>query len=210
MAVAALVLFVVMMLLAGGLRTLLQRRRTGDTGNRRNWADRGSTEWWGLALAELGYLTVGIAAPAAAFSGLPPIAALDHPAAHITGVVIAITGILATFGAQLAMGSSWRIGVDETERTALVTTGPFRLIRNPIFTAAAAVFLGLTMMVPNAIALVGLICTITGIQIQVRLVEEPHLRRIHGTAYTDYASRAGRFLPGLGRLPAERHPRAET
>lgn len=45
MAVAALGLFVDMMLPAGGLRTLIQRRRTGDTGGPR--AAPGSTEWWG-------------------------------------------------------------------------------------------------------------------------------------------------------------------
>ena len=35
MAAAALTLFVVMMLLAGALRTLIQRHRTGDSGNAR-------------------------------------------------------------------------------------------------------------------------------------------------------------------------------
>jgi ABC-type nickel/cobalt efflux system permease component RcnA len=33
------------------------------------------------------------------------------------------------------MGASWRIGVDEGERTTPVTTGPFGLVRNPIFAA---------------------------------------------------------------------------
>lgn len=68
MAVVALALFVVFMLLAGGVRTLIQRRRTGDTGNRRTWVARGSLEWWGLAVADLGYLTVGLGAPVAALA----------------------------------------------------------------------------------------------------------------------------------------------
>lgn len=44
-----------------------------------------------------------------------------------------------------------------------------------------------------------------GIGVQVRLVEEPYLRRTHGVAYTDYAARVGRFLPRLGRLQPDRH-----
>jgi protein-S-isoprenylcysteine O-methyltransferase Ste14 len=35
-------------------------------------------------------------------------------------------------------GASWRIGVDPDERTTLVTSGPFAIARNPIFTAMAA------------------------------------------------------------------------
>jgi protein-S-isoprenylcysteine O-methyltransferase Ste14 len=36
--------------------------------------------------------------------------------------------------------------------------------------------------------------------VQVRLVEEPYLRRVHGCAYETYAARTGRFLPRIGRL----------
>lgn len=79
-------------------------------------------------------------------------------------------------------------------------------MRNPIFTSAATAFLGLALIVPNLMAIVGLVLTLTGIAIQVRLVEEPYLRRVHGAAHTDYASRAGRFLPGLGRLPLASAP----
>lgn len=206
--VAALALFIVFMLLSGAARTLIQHRRTGDTGNRRTWAARGSQEWWGPAVADLGYLTVGLGAPAAALAGMPPLGVLDHPVVRGLGVALGTLGILATFGAQLALGASWRIGVDQSERTTPVTTGPFQLVRNPVFTAAASVFLGLVLMVPNLVAIAGLAVTLIGIEIQVRLVEEPHLRGVHGAPYTDYASRVGRFLPGVGRLRSDRSYRS--
>jgi protein-S-isoprenylcysteine O-methyltransferase Ste14 len=47
---------------------------------------------------------------------------------------------------------------------------------------------------------------VLALEIQVRLVEEPHLLRAHGSAYGEYASRVGRFVPGLGRLAHDLPP----
>ncbi|NKR10621.1 MULTISPECIES: isoprenylcysteine carboxylmethyltransferase family protein [unclassified Paenarthrobacter] len=198
MALAAFTLFTAFMLLTG-VRTLVQRGPTGDWGSRRTLLPRGSVEWWGLAAVDLGLLLVGLGAPLADWAGMPLLAVADHPVVHGLGFVLAVLGILAAFTTQLALGASWRIGVDEAERTALMTTGPFRLVRNPVFTAVAVAFLGMALMVPNPVAIAGLAVTLIGIEIQVRLVEEPYLRRIHGAEYMDYAARVGRFLPGIGR-----------
>jgi protein-S-isoprenylcysteine O-methyltransferase Ste14 len=50
------------------------------------------------------------------------------------------------------------------------------------------------------IPLAALLLAVVAIEMQVRVVEEPYLRRTHGDAYTAYAARGGRFLPGIGRL----------
>jgi protein-S-isoprenylcysteine O-methyltransferase Ste14 len=100
----------------------------------------------------------------------------------------------------MAMGASWRIGVDESERTSLVTDGPFAVVRNPIFSAMLPTSLGLALMVPNWVAFVGVVALFLALELQVRVVEEPYLQRVHGHAYTEYADRVGRFIPGLGKL----------
>ena len=209
MAAAALSLFVVMMLLSGALRALIQRRRTGgDSGNRRTLSPRGSLGWSALTATDIGYLMVGIGGPLAHWLGLPPVSVLHHPLVQALGVVVAVMGIAAAFGAQMALGASWRIGVDQSERTALVTTGPYRWVRNPIFTAVLVAFGGLALMVPNVVALLGWALILTGIEAQVRRIEEPHLHRVHGEPYDRYAVKVGRFLPGLGRSRTTR--RAST
>ncbi|QDG63794.1 isoprenylcysteine carboxylmethyltransferase family protein [Pseudarthrobacter sp. NIBRBAC000502771] len=202
MAVAALILTGVFALLDVA-RHVIQRRSTGDAGIRQFSVGPGSLQWWAHWGMEFGTLITGVAAPIADLTGLAPLEVLDHPVARGVGTALAVLGILATFAAQLAMGASWRIGVDETERTVLVTWGPFRLVRNPIFSAVFLAFLGLTLMVPNVVAVAGFAAILVGTQMQVRRVEEPYLRRTHGTAYTDYASRVGRFLPGIGRLRSD-------
>jgi protein-S-isoprenylcysteine O-methyltransferase Ste14 len=60
---------------------------------------------------------------------------------------------------------------------------------------------GLLALVPNVVALGGLLALLLAVQLQVRWAEEPYLARLHGPAYAAYAARAGRFVPGVGRRP---------
>jgi protein-S-isoprenylcysteine O-methyltransferase Ste14 len=197
--VAALLLFLVYLTVGFGLRTWLHVRRTGDTGFRGISGRPGSPEWWAGILFAVA-LTAGLLGPVAALLGLEPVRALTAPSIQAVGLVLAGLGVLGTVLSQVGMGTSWRIGVDESERTELVTGGAFALVRNPIFTAMAATGIGLALMVPNAVALAGVALLLVALQLQVRVVEEPYLLRTHGDAYAVYAARAGRFLPGIGRL----------
>jgi protein-S-isoprenylcysteine O-methyltransferase Ste14 len=200
MATVALILYGVYLVLAFGFRTLIQLRRTGSTGFHGLGGKPGSAEW----IAGVGFtvaLLVGAAAPVLALLDVvEPIAALDTTAVHVAGLVLAVAGIGLTFYAQVAMGASWRIGVDREERTQLVTTGPFALVRNPIFSAMLPTALGLTMLVPSWVALAGLAGLVFALELQVRVVEEPYLLQVHGGSYSTYAARVGRFTPGVGRL----------
>jgi protein-S-isoprenylcysteine O-methyltransferase Ste14 len=194
----ALVLWLVYFLITLVLRAALHARRTGHSGLLLMRARAGSTQWWG-ELAESVAIALGVAAAVLA-DDLEPLEALDTGAGHVAGVVVYSAGVAGVALSQEAMGASWRIGQDAGERTGLVTAGPFSLVRNPIFSSLVLVQAGLALLVPNALALAGLVLLLVSIQVQVRLVEEPHLRRVHGAAYEDYAAKVGRFIPGLGRL----------
>jgi protein-S-isoprenylcysteine O-methyltransferase Ste14 len=200
MATLALVLYAVYLLLAFGVRILVQVRRTGSTGFSGLPGRPGSAEWTaGVGFA--GALLLGATAPPLALAGVvEPIAALDTTAVHVAGIVLAAFGIVATFYAQVAMGASWRIGIDYEERTRLVTVGPFALVRNPIYSAMLPTALGLALLVPSPVALAALAGLAIALELQVRVVEEPHLLREHGDEYAAYAARVGRFVPGVGRL----------
>jgi protein-S-isoprenylcysteine O-methyltransferase Ste14 len=198
MAVLALVLIAVWLLLVAGLPTLIQVRRTGDASAPRFRDRPGSPQWWARLLSGVGF-ACAVAAPVAELAGLDPIPLLDRTPVRAAGAMLVVLGIAATLAAQLAMGSSWRPDVDPDTRTVLVTTGPFRLVRNPIFTATAATASGLALMVPNLLAAAMLVAFLAALQLQVRLVEEPYLHRVHGDAYAKYAARTGRFLPWIGR-----------
>lgn len=174
-------------------RSLLQWRRTGSTGWRGVHGRPGSAAWWAgvmMALAVVGLVLTPVIARL-----LPP----SPVAAWRIGVGAAcfVAGFAITVLAQLAMGDAWRIGVQEGERTELRTVGPFAWCRNPIFTGMLLAGLGMVAWVP--LGAPAWLALWAGLELQVRVVEEPHLMRIHGAGYQAYAARTGRFWPGLGR-----------
>lgn len=199
MALAALAFCVVFGGLTG-LRIAIQVRRTGATGFHRVHGGPGSAEWWAGFLIFAGALTAPLVPILILLGVLEPIAALDTPAVHVLGLVLASAGAILVFSAQMAMGDSWRIGVEPDECTELVTSGPFRIIRNPVFGAIIPVGIGYALMVPTVFSIAGLAVFATALELQVRVVEEPYLLDTHGETYRRYASRVGRFVPGFGLI----------
>ena len=199
MTVVALVLYLGGLALAFGVRTWIQVRRTGSSGFHGISGRRGSLPWWAGVLFVVA-LVLGAASLVLAVTGAMPIPRAPDGLATV-GLVLALTGTFGVLAAQTGMGSSWRIGVLETEHTELVTDGLFTVVRNPIFTAMVTVQAGVTLMVPSWLTVASLTCLVVAVELQVRLIEEPYLLRVHGVAYQDYAARAGRFVPGVGRIP---------
>lgn len=176
-----------------GWRSWLHYRRTGSTGFRGTSGAVGSIEWWGGVLLVVGMVTSFIA-PILVIRGM---STWELPkAVTIVGVVLLFAGFVGTVSAQLTMGASWRIGVDAAEHTTLITDGLFHYVRNPIFTSMLAVCLALVLLVPSVATLLGFAATWLGLELQVRLVEEPYLSREH-PQYAEYTARTGRFLPKI-------------
>ena len=198
MAITALVVLVAWLVLITGLPTYLAYRRTGVIPVLVR-AEAWSPQWWARWISTLG-VGFAFAAPLAELAGVAPFGFLDHTVARFAGLALALVGIAGTLAAQSAMGASWRPDVDPDARNPLVTTGPFRLVRNPVLTCTATTALGLALMVPNVFAALMFAAFITAWETQVRLVEEPYLNRVHGADYREYAARTGRFLPMIGRV----------
>ncbi len=185
-------------------RTALQWKRTGSTGVKGFHGRVGSLPWIAGVAASLG-IALAPFAPLAALLDWPGGALLlVHIPLHLAGAALALLGITGALAAQLSMGNSWRVGVDEAEETQLVTEGLYAWVRNPIFSFISLLALGLLLLVPSVFSLLVSALTVLGIEAQVRAVEEPYLKRTHGETYAHYAAAVGRFLPGLGRLATAR------
>lgn len=195
----ALGLMALYLALAFGVRVAVAIRTTGSTGIA-SPAGAPPVEIIAGPVFAAAVVLGGVNPLLAVLDVVQPWERLDTTAAHVIGFALCAAGIAGTFVAQMAMGASWRIGVDPSERTELVTGGVFQLSRNPIYTFMIVAWLGFALLVPTWLALLAGVLLITGLELQVRLVEEPHLLRTQGVPYRAWASRVGRFLPGVGRL----------
>jgi protein-S-isoprenylcysteine O-methyltransferase Ste14 len=152
----------------------------------------------GAGLISVGVIGVFVSDVFEALGRLRPV--FSGGLAVTVGAATASVGIAVATLSEFSMGASYRIGVDQSERTVLVTRGPFRLVRNPIFSGMMATVAGVFLLAPSAASVAAVLAVLVGIEIQVRAVEEPHLMRARASEYGRYARSVGRFLPGVGRL----------
>lgn len=114
-----------------------------------------------------------------------PIVWLENQIIQTVGIGLLLISLGWTVLAQIQMGNSWRIGIDEEKKTALVQSGLFRCSRNPIFLGMIVTLNGVFLTIPNALTLLFLALGFVLIQIQVRL-EEEFLTRTQGEEYAAY------------------------
>jgi protein-S-isoprenylcysteine O-methyltransferase Ste14 len=181
-------------------RSVVQWKRTGDAGFRLSRAG-GANARVASALMALGMLGGFLGAVTFAFDAMGIVDGLDSSIVRALGIAAMLAALAITAKSQFDLSDSWRIGVDDTERTALVTTGVYASVRNPIFSGMFLFATGGALAVGTWPSLVAVVMTLAGFEIQVRRVEEPYLARTHGKDFRAYAARAGRFVPSIGRIP---------
>ncbi|MGO4105859.1 isoprenylcysteine carboxylmethyltransferase family protein [Leifsonia sp. YAF41] len=116
----------------------------------------------------------------------------------LASLVLDAVGLALMLAGTLALGSAFTASPIPRENTQLATRGVYGYIRNPIYTGFLTFGLGLTLYgasVWHILLWLALVALLSG---KARW-EERMLAAAHPT-YRDYASRVGRFLPGLGRL----------
>ena len=122
-----------------------------------------------------------------------PIYYLEIKIIRIVGLIILHLSLIWIIIAQIQMSNSWRVGIDEKNKTDLVTTGLFSICRNPIFLGMIFCVFSLFLIIPNAITFCIFITVHLIIQVQIRLEEEYLLKR-HGENYNNYKRKTKRLL----------------
>jgi protein-S-isoprenylcysteine O-methyltransferase Ste14 len=200
-----LIWFVAVAAVGFGWRSWLQYRRFGHSGIVLFRTGRWAQNLRESLIPVLG-VVIGGQAVVYAFdpARLAPLALVTPPSGGVSGTVGALFllgGIALMVAAQLDLGASWRVGMDESSRPGLVTTGLYRFSRNPIYLSLFVSLIGLIVLLPTWLTIGVALASVAGIHNQVR-EEERFLYRTYGDEFVAYARRVGRFVPGLGTIRA--------
>ncbi len=108
-------------------------------------------------------------------------------------VFIALGFALAIFSVRAFHRAGTKL-VPGQPATALVTTGPYRITRNPIYIGFVLVYFGLSIVLTSVWVLLLLFPVLVVLQRGVVEKEEAYLERKFGDAYLAYKERVPRWL----------------
>ena len=96
------------------------------------------------------------------------------------------------------IGGNITISIETRENHALITTGPYRWVRHPLYTAGIVESVGVCLMMANWFVFIsaGLFWTLIAVRTPM---EEEKLIEKFGDEYHQYMQKAGRFTPKIRR-----------
>jgi len=129
--------------------------------------------------------------------GTPGIESSAYAALRWVAAFVGIGCLAFTIRSWIRMGKDWRMDVSLDSRTALITDGPFRRIRHPIYAFSILLMVCTAIVLPTWPMLGVAVIQIALYNAKARN-EERHLLKSHGEEYARYVERTGRFVPRFG------------
>lgn len=168
-------------------KALLQKRRgihTRQIGRRKEKSIH--TVELLMSIATLGVVAAQLLSIVLDWSCLPA-------GARFSGFLVGLLGDLFFLLAVVCMRDSWRAGIPDKDKTALVTTGIYKVSRNPAFLGFDLQYLGVLLLYCNPLTAVFSLFAIVMLHLQI-LQEERYLTEVFGAPYRTYCRRVFRYL----------------
>jgi protein-S-isoprenylcysteine O-methyltransferase Ste14 len=111
----------------------------------------------------------------------------------VVGTLLFACGIALAVWARLHLGRNWGMPTTQRVEPELVTSGPYRFVRHPIYTGLLTAMLG-TALVDNLLGLI-VVAVLVAYFYYSGTVEERNLTTTFPTAYPQYRSRTKMLIP---------------
>jgi protein-S-isoprenylcysteine O-methyltransferase Ste14 len=119
--------------------------------------------------------------------------AVESPVLGAVGAVVFASGIAVAIWARVHLGKNWGMPMTQKAEPELVTSGPYRFVRHPIYSGLLAAVLG-TALVTNLIGLF-IVAILGGYFYYSATVEEKNLTSTFPTAYPRYRNTTKMLIP---------------
>ncbi len=120
---------------------------------------------------------------------------VHSPVLGAIGAVLFACGIALAVWARLHLGRNWGMPMTQRAEPELVTSGPYRFVRHPIYSGLLLAMLG-TVLVNNFLGLIVVVVLIAYFYYS-GTVEERNLTATFPEAYPEYRSRTKMLIPFL-------------
>jgi protein-S-isoprenylcysteine O-methyltransferase Ste14 len=117
-------------------------------------------------------------------------------AVYAAGLALAISGAALAIGSRMMLGRNWSATVQLKQDHELVTRGPYRFVRHPIYTGLLLLFLGNAVMVGDWRGLLAVAIVFASFWRKLR-IEEAWLAECFGEAYAHYRARTRALVPAV-------------
>jgi protein-S-isoprenylcysteine O-methyltransferase Ste14 len=127
---------------------------------------------------------------------------LYHPgdAGTYLAAIVVVLGIAFTWWGRIHLGRLWSNAITHKEDHRIIDTGPYAVVRHPIYTGQIIALIASGIAIATWTALIGVLLIVFG-QWQKARLEERFLRAELGVeAYGAYSRRVPMILPFLGRV----------
>jgi protein-S-isoprenylcysteine O-methyltransferase Ste14 len=115
----------------------------------------------------------------------------------LSSVVFFVLGSLLSWSGARALGRQWRVDAGLNPDHELVQSGPYRVVRHPIYTSMLCVLFGTGFMItPLPILLVSVVLFLIGTEIRVR-IEDGLLASRFGDQFRNYQRSVFAYVPFL-------------
>jgi len=116
-------------------------------------------------------------------------------ALEVVGLVLYITGFFLMTWALITLRHNYQLGGSAPRsEDKMVTDGPYKLVRHPMYTAALSISLGLACLVQSW-GFFGVFCIYLVLILMLIPVEEEKLQKAYGEQYIRYQRQAGKIIP---------------
>lgn len=120
------------------------------------------------------------------------------PARYYVELAFVVVGLAFTLWARVQLAGNWSGSVTVKQQHELITSGPYRLVRHPIYAGALLAFLGTAIAQDQWRSLLAFVIVWLAWWRKWRL-EERFMQETFGAAYTNYRARVPAAVPY--RLP---------
>ena len=115
------------------------------------------------------------------------------PALGWSMVALTAAGLAFTWWARVHMGRLWNGGVSRTAEHRVIASGPFALVRHPIYTGMIAAVWAVAILQARPLALLGAALFALGFTLKARL--EERFLEVELPDYADYRKRVRMIVP---------------